>query len=177
MPLTYLLETGRLRLRTFTLSDAEFIICLLNSPGWLQFIGNRQVHTTADAERFIQEGLIKSYEVNGYGLWLVEKKEDGNPIGMCGLVNRSYLDGIDIGFAFLPQFSGKGYAFEIASATINYAKETLHIPVIYAITLAENAKSIRLLEKMGLQFVKTIFPPNNNEALQLYSNSSKNARM
>jgi len=165
----YILETDRLRLREFTLNDAEFIVELLNSPGWLQFIGDRNIRTEEQAKNYLENGPIKSYKENGYGLSLVEKKEDNLAIGMCGIIKREFLDYPDIGFAFLPGFNGKGYAFEITSATMDYAKQQLNLAKILAITVSDNSKSIRLLEKIGLKFIKTINLPTSKEELLLYS--------
>ncbi|MGZ3838578.1 MAG: GNAT family N-acetyltransferase [Flavisolibacter sp.] len=166
----YILETERLGLRTFTLDDTAFIIELLNSPGWLQFIGDRNVKTREQAMAYLENGPMKSYIQNGFGLSLVERKEDGIPIGMCGIVKRDTLSHPDIGFAFLPEYNGKGYAMEMAEATLAYARDTLGLPTILAITLPENSRSIRLLEKIGLSCKGTFSYPNSQEALKLFSN-------
>lgn len=168
--MNYILKTERLRLREFTLDDTAFIIELLNSPGWLQFIGDRNVKTDEQARAYIENGPLKSYRVNGYGLWLVEIIKDEKSIGMCGIINREYLDNPDIGFAFLPGYHGHGYAYEVVSATMDYAKQHLQILKMEAITIAENERSIRLLEKIGLRFSKTFCFPDSKDALLLYSN-------
>ncbi|RNI31662.1 GNAT family N-acetyltransferase [Rufibacter latericius] len=165
-----ILETERLRLREFTLQDADFIITLMNSPGWLQFIGDRNVKTPEQAKFYLQNGPMKSYQQHGYGLSLVERKEDQRAIGMCGLVNRDGLEHPDLGFAFLPDFNGQGYAYEIASEVMEYATTHLHIPKVLAITAPDNTKSIRLLEKVGLKFSKTTLLPKSKEELLLFSN-------
>jgi RimJ/RimL family protein N-acetyltransferase len=165
----YILETDRLALREFTVDDTAFIIELVNSPGWIEFIGDRNIKTTEQAKAYLENGPMKSYLDNGFGLAMVEIKDSKTPIGMCGIIKRDTLDNPDIGFAFLPQFTGKGYAFEIAAATLAHAEQQLKLPVISAITVANNTSSIKLLEKIGLKFIKTInFPPNNEELL-LYS--------
>jgi RimJ/RimL family protein N-acetyltransferase len=166
----YILETERLRLREFNLDDWAFIIELLNSAGWLQFIGDRNARTPEQAKKYLENGPLKSYQVNGYGLMMVETKDNKNAIGMCGMLNRDNLECPDIGFAFLPQLSGKGYALEAAGATMAYAKETLGIPKIVAITLPDNVKSIRLLEKIGLRYIKRFSFSDSKEELLLYSN-------
>lgn len=165
-----ILETNRLILREFHLGDTTFIIELLNSPGWLEFIGDRNVKTEAEAKNYLENGPMKSYLQNGYGLSMVVKKDDNACIGMCGIIKRDGMDYPDIGFAFLPEYGGFGYAFEIANATIVHAIHQLKIPKISAITVANNTKSIKLLEKIGLHFQKTIFLPNDVEELLLYSN-------
>lgn len=166
----YILQTERLNLREFTNDDAAFILELVNSPGWLQFIGDRNVRTTEQAIAYLENGPIKSYRENGFGLGMVETKNNKLPIGMCGIIKRNTLENPDIGFAFLPQFMGKGYAFEIAHATLAYATRQLKLPTIYAITVPYNIRSIGLLEKIGLKFIKKINAPKDNEELLLYSN-------
>ena len=168
--MVHILETERLRLRQFTLDDAEFIIRLLNSPGWLEFIGDRNVKTEEEAKAYLLNGPMKSYEANGYGLCMVEIKIDNTPIGMCGIINRANLEGQDIGFAFLSEYIGLGYGYEIAAATLNYAMNELKLPRVLAITLPTNKPSIKLLEKIGLEFKKTFSFPDENEELMLFSN-------
>src|SRR6187402_2508828 len=158
----YILETKRLQLRQFEIKDAEFIVELVNTPGWLKFIGDRNVKITEDAIRYLQNGPMKSYQENGFGLWSVALKENRKQIGMCGILKRDSLENPDIGFAFLPEFIGKGYAFETALATVNYAKNKLGLKTLSAITIPSNEKSIRLLEKIGFTFTKVVTDPKNN---------------
>jgi RimJ/RimL family protein N-acetyltransferase len=165
-----ILETDRLRLREFNTGDIAFIIELLNSEGWLKFIGDRNVRTTDQAKAYLENGPLKSYAANGYGLSMVERKEDNKPIGMCGILNRDTLENPDIGFAFLPDFSGMGYALEIVSATLRYAKSDLKILKVLAITLPNNTRSISLLEKVGFTFKKTIRSPDGTQDLSLFEN-------
>ncbi len=164
-----LLSTERLSLREFTLQDTAFIIKLLNSPGWLQFIGDRDVHSEEDAKKYLLNGPLKSYKENGFGLSMVTLKENELPIGMCGLLKRDTLEHPDLGFAFLPQFGGHGYAFEIAHALLAFAKNKWGIQKISAITLPDNSKSIRLLEKLGFQFESKFRLAPDKEELHLYN--------
>lgn len=161
-------ETERLRLREFTFDDADFIIALLNSPGWIEFIGERNIKTTKDAKQYLENGPMKIYENYGYGLWMVELKDHKTAIGMCGILKRDTLDFPDIGFCLLPEFSGKGYAYESAKATMTVAKEKYNLETVCAITLAHNTTSIKLLEKLGLKFVSPI--ESDGEELMLYRN-------
>ena len=171
--MSYVLETERLILREFTLADANFIIELVNSPGWLRFIGDRNIKIEEQAKEYLRNGPLKSYEVNGFGLSMVELKTGGTPIGMCGIIKRDTLEKPDIGFAFLPEFEGKGLAFEIASATLAYANDILKIPVVFAITIPGNIRSIRLLEKMGFKYSNTFTSPNDNIELSLYKSQER----
>lgn len=165
-----ILETERLVLREFTTDDTKFIVELLNSPGWLKYIGDRNVKTEEQAVNYLMNGPMKSYELNGFGLSLVELKNNKTPIGMCGLIKRENLEYPDIGFAFLPEFMGKGYAFEIANATMIFAKEELNFDKIVAITVSYNKNSIRLLEKIGLKYIKPFYLPYEDKELMLFGN-------
>ncbi len=165
----FVLETPRLILRKFTLKDGEFIFRLLNSPGWLKNIGSRNISSKADAEKYISEKLEPHYERSGFGFYLMEIKQTGESAGMCGLVKREGLDDVDIGFALLPEYEGKGYAFEASEAVMKYAQNVLKILKLAAITIPQNKGSIKLLEKLGMKFEKMIFMPDDKEELMLFS--------
>jgi len=168
--MNYILETERLRLREFTMDDTSFIIELLNSPGWLKYIGERNVKTPTQASAYLENGPVKSYRENGFGLWLVERKEDKSSIGMCGLLRREQLEYPDIGFAFLPEFTDKGYAFEAASSTLKHARVKLNLACICAIVMPENNTSIKLLEKIGMKYSMRYRFHDGKEELSLYTN-------
>jgi RimJ/RimL family protein N-acetyltransferase len=163
-----ILETERLILSEFTPEDAQFIIALVNTPGWLKYIGDRNIKNKEQAISYLTNGPIKSYKENGFGLWRVELKETSAPIGMCGLLRRDYLEHPDIGFAFLPEYHDQGFAVEAAIATLSFAKDQLHLPTVEAITLPDNHKSIKLLEKIGMKYVQPVYLPLTNEELRLY---------
>ncbi len=165
-----IIETERLILCQLTPSDAEFIYELLNTPTWIKYIGDRGIKNIEDAQNYIINGPAKSYQDDGFGLWLTKLKTDETPIGICGLLKRETLEDIDIGFAFLPEYTGQGYAFEAASATLNYGYTNLNLKRIVAITIKENLHSIKLLEKIGLRFEKNIFLPGDKEELMLFGN-------
>lgn len=170
------LETERLSLREFNINDSDFIKELVNTPSWLEFIGDKNVNTIEEARQYLENGPIKSYTENGFGLWLVQLKDSNVPIGMCGLVNREILEDIDIGFAMLPEYSGLGYGFEIASATMNYAKNNLCFNKIVAITDSKNIASIKLLNKIGLYFEKTLELSENDNVLFFSTHNNQKDR-
>lgn len=153
------LETPRLTLRELTPADAGFVLELVNEPLWLQFIGDRGVRTLADAEGYIRKGPMASYAQHGFGLFHVSLKHDGTPIGMCGLLKREVLADVDVGFAYLPQFSGQGYATEAARATIDYGRTVLGLKRIVAITAPDNEGSQNVLRKIGLRHERTLKLP------------------
>lgn len=160
-----ILETERLVLQELSIDDAEFILTLLNTPAWLEYIGDKNVRTIEDAVNYLENGPIKSYKENGFGLWLILLKNSSTPIGMCGLVKRESLDDIDIGFALLPEYSKLGYGYEIAQAKVTCANQVLRIDKIVAITDSNNIPSIKLLNKLGLQFEKTLNLSENDTVL------------
>jgi len=146
------LETERLFLRRFTVDDAPFILTLLNEPSFLRYIGDKQVRNLHDARQYILNGPVASYERHGFGLCLVELRESHAPIGMCGLLKREELPDPDIGFALLPDFWSKGFAFESAAAVLQDAGERLSLERLLAITSLDNEASIKLLERLGFSF-------------------------
>jgi RimJ/RimL family protein N-acetyltransferase len=162
------LETPRLVFRRLDDDDAPFIVALLNDPDWLRFIGDRGVRTPDDARAYLLRGPLAAYARVGFGLWRVERKADGVPMGICGLVDRDGLDDVDVGFAFLPAFRGHGYAFEAASATLVHARDVLGLPRVVAIVSPDNARSVALLEKLGLHFERMTTLPGDDEAVCVY---------
>ena len=150
------LQTERLSLRRMSLDDAEFIVELLNDPSFLHFIGDKGVRTAEDARQYILSGPMDSYSRHGFGLWLVELKGSHIPIGICGLLKRETLSDVDIGFAFLPPYRSRGYAFESAAAVLNYGRTVLGLRRIVAITDDDNTGSHRVLAKIGMSFDRMI---------------------
>jgi len=170
------IESERILLRPLTLEDAGFILELLNTDGFIKYIGDRNVRTVDQAKTYILNGPLKSYETNGFGLSLAELKSNRMPVGMCGLLKRDYLDHADIGFAFLPRYTGKGYAHEIVKEIIRFGLDELRMEKIFAIVLPGNFSSVKLLEKTGFRFEKNFISPDTNEELCLYSVQGQNRR-
>ena len=161
------LTTKRLTLRRLSPADTEFIVELLNDPAFLQFVGDKAVRTAEDACQYILNGPMASYERNGFGLWLVALTESGLAVGMCGLLKRESLPDVDIGFAFLPAYRSQGYAFESASAVLDYGRTEFGLNRIVAITDPENAGSIRVLQKIGMRFERMITVSEGAPEIQL----------
>ena len=163
------LDTERLSLRWLDAGDAAFIRRLVNEPSWLKFIGDRGVRTDDDARRYIESGPLAMYARLGFGLYLVETRGGGQPLGICGFVKRETLADVDLGFAFLPEFWGKRYAFEAASATMAYGGRTLELRRVIAITAQDNLPSIRLLERLDFRFERRLRLRDDAEELCLYA--------
>ena len=166
-PMT-VLETDRLSLRHLSSADAEFILELLNEPSFIRNIGDRGVRTIEAANSYILNGPVSSYAKNGFGLYLVKLKETDESIGMCGLIKRDTLQDIDIGYAYLPRFWSKGYAVEAAQAVKEYAKSVIGLHRMVAIVDLGNAGSIRVLEKIGLQFERMVRLSEDDIELKLF---------
>jgi ribosomal-protein-alanine N-acetyltransferase len=162
-------ETDRLIVTELTIADAPFIFELVNSPGWLQYIGDRGIKNITDAENYLINGPVSSYAVFGHGLYLVTLKATTASIGICGIIKRETLEDKDIGFALLPQYTGNGYALEAAAATLEYARNTLGLQRIVAITLPANTRSTSLLTKLGLVFGQMVRLPGSEEELMLFA--------
>jgi ribosomal-protein-alanine N-acetyltransferase len=150
------IETDRLVLRHFALDDAAFILRLLNEPSFIAHIADRGVRTLEQAAGYLVDGPLKSYEAHGHGLYLVALKATGEPMGMCGLLRREQFAHADLGYAFVPEFWSRGYAFESASATVRFGRETLGMETLLAIVSPTNAASIGLLQKLGFAFSHTV---------------------
>lgn len=163
-----ILKTERLIIREMTLEDAPFLLKLLNEPSWIQFIGDRNVHTIKDAENYIQNKMIDSYKKYGFGFYIIIAKDSQKSIGTTGFVDREGMEHIEVGFALLQEFKGKGYAYEATKSIMSYAATKLKIDPIVAITDLENEKSIRLLNRLGLHYDKNIQLPDFDNPCKLF---------
>ena len=161
-------ETERLLIRHLTLHDAAFIVRLLNEPSFLRFIGDRGVRTEEDAVKYLKTGPLDSYRRHGFGLFAVARREDGHPLGICGLLKREALDDVDIGFAFERAHWGRGYALEASTAIMDLGFRTLGLPRIVAITAVDNDASMRLLHKLGFGFLRRVQLSQGGEELNLF---------
>ncbi|KPC49795.1 GNAT family N-acetyltransferase [Amantichitinum ursilacus] len=162
-------QSERLTLRPITLDDAAFIVQLLNSPGWLQFIGDKNVRNEADAQRYINDGPLAMYAASGFGLWVMVRSEDGALLGMSGLIKRAGLDDVDLGYALLPEFEGQGYASEAAQAWLAWGRDVKNLRRVVAITDQNHTASGRLLQRVGFAFERVIEIPNIDHPLNFYS--------
>jgi RimJ/RimL family protein N-acetyltransferase len=162
-------QTSRLYLRHIEIEDAGFMLGLLNDPDFLKFVGDKNARDLESTQDYIRQGPVASYDTYGFGLYLVELVDSREPIGMCGLLKRSFLEKPEIGFALMPEYRGHGYAFEAARATVDLARDTLKLPGLLAITAGNNIRSIKLLEKIGMSFDKLIALPGSDKEVKLFS--------
>lgn len=170
------LKTARLELRELQLTDADFYLELLNDAGWLRHIGDRGVRTIAEARTALEAGPLTQYRRTGFGLWLILRRQDRQPLGLCGLIQRDWLPATDLGYALLETHQGQGYAREAATACLNYAFEELKLPTLAAITTSDNPASIRLLLALGFDYVRQIQRPPHQRFLLYTTEASRQGR-
>lgn len=147
--MAFAVETERLRLRRFTPADASFMLRQLNEPSFIANIADRGVRNLEQATAYLENGPISSYRLNGFGFWAVLEKNSGTVIGMCGLVKRDNLPDPDLGYAFLPEYFGKGMAFEATQACLLSARQDYALPRLLAIVNPGNQPSRRLLDRLA----------------------------
>lgn len=162
-------ETSRLFISKITLKDSRFFLELVNTPHWLKYIGDRKIKTVKDAKGYLRNVTLKSFTDFGFGFYKLQMKDANKTIGICGLVKRKQLDDVEIGFALLPEYEGKGFGYEASLSVLELAKETFGLKKITAITLPTNISSIKLLEKLGLTFEKKVKPFEDDEELLLFA--------
>ncbi|ASS49709.1 MAG: hypothetical protein A3D31_09015 [Candidatus Fluviicola riflensis] len=160
--------TERLILRKVTVEDADFLLELFNTPSWLQYIGDRNIHTVEEAAEYIANGPLPFYAKHGFGSYCLELRDSGKRIGMCGLYKRDNLNYYDLGFALLPEFEGKGYAREACEFVIEESREALKLQSLLAITDKSNLRSIQLLERLGFEWKGDFSFEDNGEILNCF---------
>lgn len=163
------LETSRLSLHEFEISDAPFLLEIMNQPDYHRYIGDRGLRTVADAETYIKEKLITEYKKRGFGFWLMRLKDGMSPVGFAGIIVRDELDEPDVGYAIHEDFAGNGYAEEATRGVLKYVTEFLRFPVICAITDPDNKASINVLIKCGFHFEKQALVFADEAELNIYN--------
>lgn len=165
-------ETERLIIRHFELSDAKYILAQLNEASFIQSIADKQVRSIEDAQNYLIKGPIASYQKFGFGLNIILLKQNGMPIGMCGLVTRSELEHPDIGYAFLPNYWGKGYATEASKAVLDDAITKHKLKTILGVTFPENQSSNSLLSRIGFNQTGSVELYGSINNLYMYQTNS-----
>ncbi len=163
-------ETKRLVISEFTSNDAPFYLDLVNTPNWIKYIGDREIHAIEDAKKRIEESILTSYIENGFGAYKLQLRDANlKTIGSCGLYKRDHFDHADIGFAMLPEYENQGFGYESSIEILKLAEKDFKQEKVLAITLPTNIASIKLLEKLGLSFEKMVIPFDDDEELLLFA--------
>ena len=164
------IETKRLTLRPIDPErDSGFVLRMLNEPDFIANVADRGVRTEDAAKDYIREKLLPGHERYGVGYCVVELKQSGEAVGSCGLMKRDTLDDFDIGYSTFIRYAGNGYAFEAASAMMEYARVELGLKRIVGFTSPTNAKSAHLLEKLGLRFERMVKVPGFEIEARLFA--------
>ncbi|THB73440.1 MAG: N-acetyltransferase [Desulfobacteraceae bacterium] len=163
------IRTDRLIIDRLSLADAPYVFELVNDPDFIRFIGDKQVKSVKDAEQYLTQGALKSYDTFGFGMFRVRRLSDELPVGICGLIKRDYLPSVDLGYAFMADHRNHGYAAESCRAVLDFGINTLKLSKIAAIVQPDNTRSIDLLAKIGFRFNDMIQPPGDPARLELWS--------
>jgi [ribosomal protein S5]-alanine N-acetyltransferase len=169
------LVTRRLTLRRLENADAPFVLRLLNEPSFIENIGDKGVRSLEDAVRYMRDGPMAMYEQFGFGLWHTARKSDGAAVGMCGLLKRDQLPDVDIGYAYLPEFWGQGFAFEAAEAVMHHASDKFGLRRLIGVVSEGNSGSIRVLEKLGMEFERMFLMRPGEPEVRLYGRELRGA--
>ena len=161
-----MIETARLVIRRFVVTDAPFVLELLEDPAFRKHVGDRGVRDLEDARKYIEAGPVASYERHGSGLMLMLLRESSVPVGMCGILHREELPAPDLGYALLPSFRGRGLAKEACDGVLSDARAR-GVEEVLAIVSKENAPSIAVLEHLG--FERRGEHRSDGEALALFA--------
>ena len=168
------IDTSRLQIRWLNLDDAEFIYNLVKDPDWIRFIGDKGVRNLDHARDYLETGPMAMYREYGFGLNRVALKDSGQAIGICGILQRKTLPEPDLGFAFLPDHRGHGYALEASQAVLEHAFGKLGLQRVAAIVSPQNTASANLLGKLGFRFDRHYPAEANADPLELYLIDDKN---
>ncbi|WP_242117470.1 GNAT family N-acetyltransferase [Aestuariivivens sediminicola] len=169
-------ETNRLILKPLTEEDAEFLLSIYNSHTWLEYVGDRNMRTVKDTREHIKKNIVSQLTRLGYSCYTITLKDCNTMVGISGLFDREGVNGIDIGFALLPEHEKKGYAFESAQRLLEAGFKDFNLKEIYGITKNKNKSSKQLLEKLGMHCEKTIKLPDKPTKYLMFKISSKNRR-
>ncbi len=168
MKYTLILATNRLQLRPVELGDATFFLELMNTPKWLQYIGDRGIKNLEIAKKYIQDTILITTSSQTNTQYVIQLVDNLVPIGICGLYDRAGIEGKDLGFAFLPKYEGYGYATEAAQELLSFGFDVLNLTMISAITTKENKVAQKLLRNVGFVNQGGIILPTDKEELLLY---------
>ena len=162
-------STERLRLFELGLDDAPLMLAVWNDPAFIRNVADRGIRTESAARDALAAGALRMYAEFGYGPYGMALRSNNESIGICGLFRREGLEDTDIGYAVLPDWCGQGYAYEAATAVVAHARHALGLTRLTAIVSPNNVPSIKLTEKLGLRYEKTILMPGDGDEVNIYA--------
>ena len=165
------MQTARLLLRQFTLDDAEAYMPLVSDPAVLRYTGEEPQQSIEAVRRILQTRPLRDYLTYGYGRMACIEKSTGRLVGFCGLKYLEDLREVDIGYRFLPETWGKGYATESASAVMNQCSKEGQLKRVVGLVEPANLASVNVLKKLGLTFERSVKLEDSESPLDLYATS------
>jgi ribosomal-protein-alanine N-acetyltransferase len=175
MPTT--IDTRHLLIRPFTLDDAAAYWPLLSLPEVLRYVGETPTTSLEEVRQILLAAPLKDYAQHGYGRMACIEKNSGRLVGFSGLKYLADLRDTDIGYRFLPECWGKGYATESAQALMAQGREEFGLARIIGLVDPANGASRRVLEKLGLLFERMLDPEDGHGAMHLYASTVSTARI
>ncbi len=164
------IQTSRIVLRPIRIEDAQLILDLVNSAEWIRHISNLGIHTQKQTEEYIKKRMLPQYERLGFGNFCIERLSDHKKIGTCSMYDRPGHEGFDLGFALLPEFQGKGYAFEASETLMDWMYKRGETK-LSAYTLEDNLSSRKLLERLGFRHIGDVQLENDHRSWMHYIHS------
>ncbi|HEX8845703.1 MAG TPA: GNAT family N-acetyltransferase [Pyrinomonadaceae bacterium] len=147
------IETARLKLRAFTPADLDALFLVFGDSEVMRYISGGKPRSLEETNKGMLR-TVEGWRKRGFGLWAVVEKESGRLIGYCGLIPLEETSEIEVAYALAKEHWGKGYAAEAALAALRFGFETLRRERIVAVVNPENVSSRRVLEKLGMTYVK-----------------------
>jgi [ribosomal protein S5]-alanine N-acetyltransferase len=145
--------TARLTLRPISLADVDAVHELWIDPDVRRYLWDNLVIPRERAEQMVR-AMIAGAERNGRGMWLIHEQGADEPCGFCGFIPRDEPDHAQLIYGLAPSAWGRGYATESARAVMEYGFATLGLPKIAAAADVPNTASARVLERLGMRFVR-----------------------
>ncbi|AOT10519.1 GNAT family N-acetyltransferase [Pseudoalteromonas luteoviolacea] len=160
--------TLRCRVRKATINDVSFIIQLLNQQSFIKNIGDKRVKDEPSAKEYIKQAFLMQYELERCAPYIV-CLTSGEAIGIAGFYQRSYLQNPDLGYAFIDEYTGKGYAKEVCQQLLIVAHQHFKLTQLHAVTDINNISSKKLLNKLGFKQVGKIHVQSTDKADCLFT--------
>jgi RimJ/RimL family protein N-acetyltransferase len=146
------IRTARLELRVWKESDLAPFAAMNADPAVMQYFPSELTRAESDA---LAGRISRHIQAYGFGLWAVERREDGAFVGFVGLAHTRFSSHftpcIDLGWRLARHYWGKGYATEAASAAAQYGFDQLGLREIVAFTVPENRRSRGVMERIGMR--------------------------
>ena len=148
------IHTPRLRPRPASGEDLEALHALWSLPDVRRFLwDDAPVRREQVADWLARND--DSFRRHGLGLWLIEERPNWTLAGFCALVVDDAAQDAELAYGLAPHRWGHGIAAEAAAAAVTHALHVRHLPRLHATVDADNHRSIRILERLGMRRVES----------------------